>query len=316
MLRARRRVTAGQLAQMFSVTERTIYRDMQVLSESNVPIAASPGIEGGYELQSGYYVPPVMFTKEEATAIFLGGSFIERRHGSPFCEAIVSGLAKLETLLPETARQPALVTKDNVRWDVTDHTPSPNQSGSLLLITEAIQAQQCVYLRYENEGIVSHRVVAPYGVVYSDGKWYLIGYCHLRAALRMFRVDRIAEASLDPQTFERPEGFDLDAYTNMQWAESLEAQLRTVAPSVTLRVRPRILQELDQHWLYRYSRREPSGEHTLVTIHDDDPAAILRMVRQWGSDVELVAPQALRDQLKDEGEALVRRYGQLGSEAK
>lgn len=309
MLRARRRVTAGQLAQMFNVTERTIYRDMQALSDSYIPIAASPGIEGGYELQPGYYVPPVMFSKDEAVALFLGGTFIADRRGTPFCDAVRTALAKLETLLPETTRQPALITKDNVRWDIADRYPTSTQSDHLQLLTEAIQRQQCVHIRYENEGVVTNRVVAPYGVVYGDGKWYLIGYCHLRAALRMFRVDRIAQASLDPQTFERPEDFDLDAFTDRQWASSLEARLREVAPFVTLRVPPRILEELDRHWLYRHSRRErlPDGD-ALVTIHDDDPVAVTRMVRGWGPEVEVIAPQHVRDQLRSEGESLMRQY--------
>jgi len=313
MLRARRRITASQLAQMFSVTERTIYRDMQTLTESQIPIAASPGIEGGYELRAGYYVPPVMFTKDEAIALFLGGSFIADRKGTPFKEAVGAALAKLESLLPDTTRQPALITKDSVTWDITDEKtgkPMHTQSGYLRLLTEAIQQQQCVYIRYESEGVVSNRVVAPYGLVYSEGKWYLIGYCHLRKALRMFRVDRIVEASIDPQSFDKPHDFDITAFTSRQWAKSLEARLREVAPAVTLRVPPRIIEELDRHWLYRYSRREPivgSGD-TLVTIHDDDPVAVTRMVRQWGPEVEVVGPQSVRDQLHEEGERLARQY--------
>lgn len=313
MLRARRRVTASQLAQMFSVTERTIYRDMQTLAQSQVPIAASPGIEGGYELRGGYYVPPVMFTKDEAIALFLGASFIADRKGTPFRDAVGSALSKLESLLPDTTRQPALITKDTVEWDIPDaktERPSLTQSGHLRLLTEAVQRQQCAFIRYESESVQTSRVVAPYGLVYSEGKWYLIGYCYLRKALRMFRVDRIAEASIDPQSFDKPGDFDITAFTGRQWASSLEAKLRQVAPSVTLRVPPRILEELDRHWLYRYSRREPipDGDDTLVTIHDDDPVGIVRMVRQWGPDAEVVAPQQVRDQLREEGEQLTRQY--------
>lgn len=313
MLRAHRRITASQLAQMFRVTERTIYRDMQTLTESEIPIAASPGIEGGYELRGGYYVPPVMFTKDEAIALFVGGSFIADRKGTPFKEGIGSALSKLESFLPDTTRQPAVITRDNVWWDITDQVtngPTRTHSEHLRLLTEAIQQQQCVHIRYESEGVITNRVVAPYGVVYSEGKWYFVGYCYLRKALRMFRVDRIGEASLDPQSFERPDDFDISAFTGRQWARSLEERLREVAPSVTIRVPPRILEEIDRHWLYRHSRREPipNTDDMLVTIHDDDPVAVIRLVRAWGPEVEVIAPRSARDWLRAEGEALTGQY--------
>lgn len=311
MLRARKRVTARQLAQILGVTERTIYRDMQALQESDVPIASTPGIEGGYELREGYYVPPIMLNKDEAVALFLGGTFIADRKGTPFQDSIRTALQKLEPLLPETAREPAIITKDHVRWDVQDADPTEKQAGHLSLLTKAIQQQKCVHMAYASDEKNTERTISPYGMVYTDGKWYLVGYCHLRAAIRMFRVDRITSAELTDEDFDLPADFDLDRYTGKQWAESLERRLRNVAPSVTVRIPPALLDEVDKHWLHRFARREsiPDSNDLLVTLHDDDPQNTVRLVRSWGPSVEVIAPEEIRQQLLRESECLAATYG-------
>jgi predicted DNA-binding transcriptional regulator YafY len=310
LMRSRKKVTANELAKMFGVTDRTIYRDMQSLADTDVPIVATPGTEGGYELLPGFFVPPILFTKDEAVALFLGGTFVSERKGTPFQESIVSALAKLEELLPETTREPAMMTKNFILWDVPDEQPTSSQSEAIQTITEAMQGQRCIHVRYESDASVTERVVEPYGVIYGDGRWYLVGFCHLRGALRMFRVNRIADVRMEEEEFERPEDFDLEAFSNKRWAESLEHRLRRVAPGMTLKVSDRILDEMNRHWLHRYCQRTtlPDGSNA-VTIHADDETTLMRMVLQWGHDVEVIAPEEIRERLRREGEDLTEIYG-------
>ncbi len=310
MLRARNRVTARQLARIFNVTERTIYRDMQALMDTDVPIAATPGVEGGYELREGYYIPPIMLNKDEAVALYLGGTFIADRKGTPFRESIRTALEKLEPLLPQTAREPAAITKDHVRWDVSDESPTEQQAGHLRMLTEAIQRQKCVHIRYEIGDRVTERTVSPYGMVYNDGKWYLVGYCHLREDQRMFRVDRITDSGLTLETYETPQDFDLDRYTGNQWAESFQYRLRETARKIEIRTSRDALVEIDKHWLYRYAARRQIAEtgEVVVELHDEDEANILTFVRSLGPAVEVISPPDFRARVLADAEALVIRH--------
>jgi predicted DNA-binding transcriptional regulator YafY len=310
MLRARKRVTAGQLAQMFSVTERTIYRDMQSLMDTDVPIAATPGLEGGYELQDGFYQHPVMLSKDEAVSLFLGGAFIADRRGTPFRDSVVTALEKLRPLLPEDAREPVTVIRDHVRWDVPDALPTGSHAGNLQTLIESMQEHKRTRIVYVSGEETTERVISPYGFVYGNGAWYVVGFCDLRDDVRRFRVERIEQADLTNESYQLPDDIDLDQYAGERWAQGLEIRLRDTAPAVVIRATPIILAEIDKHWFHRYATRSPlpDTDDQQVTLHDYDEDAVVRLVRSWGPDVEVISPKSLREQLRAEGELLARKY--------
>lgn len=120
LLRSRRQRTARQLAEIFEVSQRTIYRDIESLTQADVPIVVDPGPEGGYRLLDTYALPPVMFTMDEAVGLFLGGSFVAHRQGTPFGEAIKTALIKIEDVLPDELRESVQTTVQSVLFDLKD----------------------------------------------------------------------------------------------------------------------------------------------------------------------------------------------------
>src|SRR5689334_4455085 len=101
-LQRRRRVTAEALAEHFEVSVRTIYRDVQAICQTGVPVVATPG--RGYELMDGYFLPPLTFTSTEAAVLALGGSFVRQRVGEELRGPADEALAKLEAALPPDRR--------------------------------------------------------------------------------------------------------------------------------------------------------------------------------------------------------------------
>src|SRR5437764_15381068 len=97
-LQAREHARAEDLAQHFEVSVRTMYRDLEALSESGVPLLATPG--KGYELMEGYFLPPLAFTATEAALLVLGGEFIEQRVDVELRRATRTALHKLASVLP------------------------------------------------------------------------------------------------------------------------------------------------------------------------------------------------------------------------
>jgi len=186
LLRSRKKLTARQLAEIFEVSIRTIYWDIDSLCQANVPIAVELGPESGYSLLETYFLPPVMFTLDEAVALFLGGSFIAHRQGTPFREAIKTALIKIGDILPEELEKSVRIASQSILFDLKDRGNYSVAREAFEVINEAILKRKCIQMTYHSawKNEITERVVAPYGLIYDHGVWYLIGFCHLRGKPR------------------------------------------------------------------------------------------------------------------------------------
>ncbi|NTS78294.1 YafY family transcriptional regulator [Catenovulum sp. SM1970] len=188
MLRGRRSVvTAKQLADMLEVTERTIYRDIQDLIYSGVPIDSEAGI--GYRLKPKHSVPPLMFDETELEALLLGVRMVQGWSGESMAKAAESALNKIHSVLPENLH---LKHVQKPEWLIVPNLDEGRSSKYNDLIADAIKNKLKCDLAYTREdGQQSNRIIWPLGVIYWGRTWTLIAWCEKRAAYRMFRLDRI-----------------------------------------------------------------------------------------------------------------------------
>ncbi len=206
-LQSRRVVRAEDLADDFGISVRTVYRDLRALEEAGLPIYAEAG--KGYSLVEGYHLPPVMFTKEEAAALFLGGEFTERLTDESLREHARPALMK--------SRQVPPVWKEfieRVGKATAVHIPAPQPTfaphAHLALIQEAIAYRTVVEIAYQNiNREQTKRMVEPLGLVYYASHWHLIAWCRLRADVRDFRSDRIMAIHPLGETFHERHGFSI-----------------------------------------------------------------------------------------------------------
>ncbi|MGI9324295.1 MAG: helix-turn-helix transcriptional regulator [Pseudomonadales bacterium] len=182
-------VTARALAERFEVSERTIYRDIQDLMGSGVPIEGEAGV--GYRLNRGYQVPPLMFDQEELQAL-LFGTEVAKAWGDPhMAEAADRILAKVDAVLPQKLR-PELLSKHLV---VPGMNMSEESAQMLGQVREAINGGVRLFVEYSDAAAVpTERIVWPLTLLYWGKVWTLGGWCELRQAFRSFRIDRIASA--------------------------------------------------------------------------------------------------------------------------
>lgn len=186
-LRGGRLVTARKLADKLEVSERTIYRDIADLIGSGVPIDGEAGV--GYIMRAGYDLPPLMFSREEVTALVAGARLIRAYGGAALARASEEALIKIAAVLPEAARAAAERVPIHAYAEQTD----PAVRQRLDEIEATIGNGHLLRLEYaDGAGNRTMRDVRPLGLWFWGKVWTLIAWCELRQGFRLFRIDRIA----------------------------------------------------------------------------------------------------------------------------
>ena len=212
VLQARDHVTGAELAERLEVDLRTVQRYILRLKDLSIPVESSRGVGGAYRLRPGYRLPPLLLTNEEAFALSLGLHSLRQVGLSAFAPATEGALAKLGRVLPEALRESIRTVDDVVAiepgpWVVT--TPVEH----LIRAASAIRTGRRIRFDYRShDGTATRRHIEPYAVMHTDGRWYLIGYCLSRRALRTFRLDRVSNLASGAGSFRRPAKFDARQY--------------------------------------------------------------------------------------------------------
>ena len=215
--RRRRPVPARVVAEDFGVCTRTIYRDIQDLTASGVPIRGEPGI--GYELEKHYYLPPVSFSVEELEAISLGISMVRSWTDEEFAGRADQALQRIRDVLPGS-----LV--DRLQELALFSMPSasrPPWTVSFSGLRRCIHDRRKIRIDYSDEhGRRTRRTVRPLSMVFFGPVWLLVAWCEKRVDFRTFRLDRIARVEETGETFVDEPDKTLARYIERARAEASE----------------------------------------------------------------------------------------------
>jgi predicted DNA-binding transcriptional regulator YafY len=224
LLRNRRTVlTAKQLSDHLGVSERTIYRDMQSLSLSGVPIEGEAGV--GYRLSRHYQLPPLMFDRHEVEALLLGARMVGSWGDQEMARYAKQAVQKILAVLPDNLRHhdenlPLLVPQmEEAQNFYTAH------SQALRAAIRIHQQVEIDYQRADNEN--STRTIEPLGLIFWGKVWTLVAWCQLRNEYRTFRLDRIQYLRLLDQTFETSDNKSLKHYLQLVEQACENHQLNT-----------------------------------------------------------------------------------------
>lgn len=192
-LQSKRVVKAQDIADRFNISLRTVYRDIKALDEAGIPVIGEAG--SGYSLMEGYRLPPVMFTREEATAFLTAGKMIEGFTDTATRNSYESALFKIKSVLKYTEKDYVESLEDHIAVVKNPYLPPHITEGKhLQTILQHIASKTILDIGYysNHNQQYSNRQIEPVGIFYSGGHWYLIAYCHLRKDYRHFRTDRIS----------------------------------------------------------------------------------------------------------------------------
>jgi predicted DNA-binding transcriptional regulator YafY len=205
--------TVGDLAARLDVDERTVRRYASHLIDMGIPVQSIRGRYGGYQLASGYRMPPLMLTNDEAVAVVLG-LVAGRRTGltGSSVAASESATAKLRRVLPAALAARLGVLLDTAEFTLGEPPSTAATTDILLSIAKAADERRAVAITYTSTGNRrSERTMNPLGIVSHAGRWYVIGDDSATGSIRVFRLDRISDLQLLAGTFEAREGFDAAA---------------------------------------------------------------------------------------------------------
>lgn len=212
LLQGRDHVTGAELAERLQVDLRTVQRYIVRLKDLGIPVASSPGVGGAYRLRSGFRLPPLVLTNEEAFALSLGLRALRQVGLSAFAPATEGALAKLGRVLPESLRESIRTVEDVVSMEPSPWV-APASVECLTGAATAIRTSRCIRFNYQShQEKTSRREIEPYAVLHADGRWYLIGHCLTRKDLRTFRLDRATNLEVCAKGFEPPAEFDARRY--------------------------------------------------------------------------------------------------------
>ncbi|WP_108869155.1 helix-turn-helix transcriptional regulator [Aquimarina aquimarini] len=210
-LQSKKIVQASELADKFDVSMRTIYRDMQALTEAGVPIGAEAGT--GYYLVDGYSLPPIMFTEKEANALLTASKIIKTNNDQSLINEYQEAIDKVIAVLKTTQKEKLKILEQRV---FTYNKIQTQPSTSLSVIQQAITDNRVLEMEYTKaSGEYSKRKVEPLGVYFTNNTWIMITYCRLRKEYREFRTDRIHNLIETHEIFSSKH-FSLEEYYKKQ----------------------------------------------------------------------------------------------------
>ena len=229
--------TADQIAERLGVTGRAARRYVAILREAGVPVESSRGRYGGYWLGRGVRLPPVVFTQEEALALAM--AVLE---GNPAAtgtaELAGSALAKVIRALPENVSRQAAALRDYASAAPDRRAAHPDPAVTSALVV-AVASRRRVQLRYRSQsGREWDAEVDPWAVVVRYGRWYLLCYSHHAAAVRSYRVDRVAAVEHTRHSFTPPDGLDPVAALEENLGEGWDFPARVVFTAPRAEVAP------------------------------------------------------------------------------
>lgn len=301
LLQSHRVITAEQIAAHYELSVRTVYRDLAALGEAGVPIVAEAGV--GYSLMRGYHMPPVMFTEQEAAALFMSGEVTEQVADDSLRDALRSALLKVRSVLPRERHDG--LTRLKQTMGVWLSRPRPEDAHRAVMpLQQAVLQRRCVRLRYNagGRGEVTARTVEPLGMMYYAREWHLIAHCRLRGAVRDFRLDRMPGWEVLTETFTGHEDFSVKDFL-------VDVINNHELTPVTLVFDPPAIERARREMVCAGVTEESLADGRLrVELLAWSGEWLNGWVLSFGAQVEVLHPPEMRQQLRDTVRQIAKRH--------
>jgi len=223
LLKSRRVLTAPELSDKFDVSIRTIYRDVQKLIESGVPIITLEG--RGYTLMDGYTVAPVQFTEKQANALITAQHLVSNSNDSSFKEDFEEAMTKIKSVFRSSVLEKSEMLDNKIHvFDARRESISSNALSEIQLAITHLNYVEINYRKADDPNI-SFRKIEPCFIFSTENKWILIAWCHLRKDYRAFRIDRIQHFKILPEQFEDRK-FTIQDYFNSECEKAYRERIK------------------------------------------------------------------------------------------
>jgi predicted DNA-binding transcriptional regulator YafY len=303
MLQRQPNQKAATLARDLGISIRTLHRYISTLDGMGIPVYSERGPLGGFSLVRGYRMPPLIFTPEEAAAVSLGAGLVKEMWGNLYDEAARAALVKIENVLPDDQREEVAWARRSLISAGLRRELLDEHAETLEILRDALRERRRVRIQYQGstQSRFQERNFSPYALAHDRGWWYAVGFCHLRGAIRTFRIDRIRNAALLEARAEIPADFDPRPYLRMERAEAEQIRVRL---------------RFDREWLnllsvgrsmWESDEPQPDGSHVVV-FPAANPEWAASLILSFGPAVTVEAPESVQRVVSEWAEAIAGRY--------
>jgi predicted DNA-binding transcriptional regulator YafY len=290
-LQSKKIVRAKDIADRFNISIRTVYRDIQTLTEAGVPIGSEAGV--GYYLIDGYRLPPVMFTKEEVTAFLTAEKLIEKFTDNSIDLNFKSGMMKIQAILRNTEKEMLESIEENI--EVLRQKPrleNPGNTNGIQILIESISEKKSLNIRYHSfySNEIKDRNIEPIRIFFSGNYWHTIAFCELRQDYRDFRLDRILSITKTDKTFKKKHP-SIKTYLGKI---TKEQNLVTIIISIDKEV-ARFLTE--QKYYNGFVNEQSIGDKVQMTFLTSSIEYFVRWFLMFADKADIVSPDSLKTML-------------------
>lgn len=296
-LQVKKQLTALQISQIFEVSKRTIYRDIQALCESGVPIMAKQG--EGYALADNYFLPPISFTPSETNTLLLGLDFIRNTFDEEYGKIATQAENKIRVILSDELNKKADEIKK--RFHIVSLTNNFKENSLyndiLKKIRTAILKEKKLLLHYHSKKEESVRKVAPCQLALVGKTWYLTAFCYEKNALRNFRLDRVIKIDI------------LEEFFDYSFFDSLKINYGTSrTEEAILHFLPNTKRWLEEESFYYVENIVDKNDYLEVTLKYRQNDEVIKWLMSWGSKAKVITPASLKNLVIEETKKILDQY--------
>ena len=283
----KKRIGAQELADMFEVSPRTIYRDIDAICMAGIPVRGSSGVGGGFEIMQEYKMDKKVFSTSDLSALLMGLSSLSNMVRG---DEVVHALAKVKSFIPADRAEEIELKANQICIDLSPWTGNSSIQSYLELIKSALQENKLLTFEYiAHHGTKTVRTVEPYQLVLKSSYWYLQGYCHRRNDFRLFRISRMSDLQMLEETYIPREYLK----PVLDFAEILE----TMQTKIKIRIHQSIMDRILDYC--PYEDFSPDGdEHYIVNYPFIENEYHYHILFSFGDKCECLEPLHIRAEMR------------------
>ncbi len=283
----KKRIGAQELADMFEVSPRTIYRDIDAINMAGIPICSTSGVGGGFEIMQKYKVDRTVFSTADLSALLMGLSSLSNMMRG---DELVNALAKVKSFIPADRAKDIELRVNQIHIDLSPWMGNSNIQSYLEIIKAALQESKLVSFEYvAHHGNKTTRIAEPYQLVLKSSHWYLQGYCHKRNDYRLFRLSRMSNLQMQEETFT-PRDYQKPIL-------DFEEILETMQTKIKIRIHKSMMDMVLDYC--SFENFLPDGdEHYIVSFPFIENEYYYNILFSFGDKCECLEPLHIRAEMK------------------
>ena len=287
ILLEKERVSAQELADMFEVSPRIIYRDIDAINMAGIPVRSTSGVGGGFEIMQKYKIDKKVFSTTDLSILLMGLSSLSSMIRN---DELVHALAKVKSFFPADRAKDIELKANQICIDLSPWMGSGNIKPYLEIVKTALQEHKLLSFGYtDDHGNRTERTVEPYQLVLKSNHWYFQGYCYNRNDYRLFRLSRMSNLKMKQETFI-PRDYPKPI---LDFAEILE----TLQTEIKIRIHKSVLDRVLDFCTYDHVT--PDGdEHYIVRFPFIEKEYYYDMLLSFGDKCECLEPLHIRTEMK------------------